>query len=249
MDLTDTALVLAAHGDRGSAERNAILRRHTAILRDRAFLKEVNCGVLNGEPPVSKVLEEAAAKGVSQILVYPFFMSAGYFVKKVLAGRISQAGLAIPVMTMAPLGLDPGLPGLMLRRSLNTAESAGFDPKASRLLIVGHGSKFGRASANATKALANTIRARNAFAKVAVAFLEETPFLRDELRAEPTPTVVAGFFSGEGMHGHDDVPAAMDEAGIRSAYTRPIGSDEAIPGLIETAVKQFHSSGSSAYQI
>jgi sirohydrochlorin ferrochelatase len=234
-----TALVLAAHGDRGSACRNAVLRRHMEALSALGICGKADAGVLNGEPLLQDVLRDAASEGVEQLLVYPFFMSGGYFVKKVLPERIALAKIAQPVTILAPLGLDPRLPRLLIRRSLDTAKEAGFVARTARLLIVGHGSKFGRASAEATKEAAAAVSASGAFGKVVTAFLEEPPFLFDALNSEQTPTVVAGFFSGEGMHGHDDVPAAIARISAPCAYTRPIGADPEVAVLIEQAVEEF----------
>lgn len=236
MDPRRIALVLAAHGDRGGSDRNAVLRQHADSLQNRGLLNSVSYGVLNGEPPLAGALQDADWTNPDLVLVYPFFMSDGYFVKKVLPERIEQAGLAAPVETLEPLGLDPALPGLLLRRSIDAARDAGFEPPESRLIIVGHGSKFGRASAEATEAAATAVRTKATFVKVLTAFLEEAPFIADVLAAEQAPTVVAGFFSAEGMHGHDDVPEAIGAAQAPCIYTRPIGGDPEIPALIEAAV-------------
>ncbi len=240
-DLGRIAVVLAAHGDRGSSERNAVLRRHAENLKLRALFKAVTYGVLNGKPPLIDALGDADRVNADQVLVYPFFMSEGYFVKKILAERIEQSGVSAPVHILQPLGLDPLLPGLLGRRSVSAAQDGGLDPAQARLLIVGHGSKFGRASAEATEAIANKVRATSAFLKVTTAFLEEPPFVADALAAEKIPTVVAGFFSAEGMHGHDDVPDAIKAAGTFCVYTRPIGSDPGISKLIEAAIRDYKS--------
>jgi sirohydrochlorin ferrochelatase len=246
VDRSKTALVLAAHGDRGSAFRNAVLRRHTEALSAPGICAKVDAGVLNGEPLLQDVLRDAACGGIEQLLVYPFFMSGGYFVKKVLPERIALARISQPVTILAPLGLDPRLPRLLLRRSLDSAKEAGFAAGTARLLIVGHGSKFGRASAEATREAAAAVSASGAFGKVVTAFLEEPPFLADALNSEQTPTVVAGFFSGEGMHGHDDVPAAMERFSAPCAYTRPIGADPEVAVLIENAVEDYFGARAAA---
>jgi sirohydrochlorin ferrochelatase len=231
----DIALVLAAHGDRGGADRNAVLRQHAARLRDNGVFKSVSYGVLNGEPGIVDVLTEADGTKAARILVYPFFMSGGYFAGKVLPERLAQARLTAPVRVLPPLGLDPALPELLVARSLDAAKNAGFEPAETRLLVAGHGSKIGRAPAAATEKVANAVRSRGQFRTVATAFLEEPPFLADALRAGNRPTVVAGFFVAEGMHGHDDVPGAIREAAIPCVYTRPIGSDPGIPALVQAA--------------
>jgi sirohydrochlorin ferrochelatase len=71
---------------------------------------------------------------------------------------------------------------------------------------------------------------------VTTAFLEEEPFLEDALRASPAPTIVAGFFFGDGMHAGDDVPEAIEETGANAIYTGPIGNSPAIAPLIAAAL-------------
>jgi sirohydrochlorin ferrochelatase len=235
-DLSRIAVVLAAHGDRGSVERNAVLRALAARLRDNARFGAIYCGVLNGEPALADAMREAERAGPDLILVYPFFMSGGYFVKKVLPERIAQAGIRRPHEILEPLGLDPALPGLLLRRSLQAASEAGFSTGQTRLLLAAHGSKIGRTPAETAEAIARAIRARSPFTEVTTAFIEEPPFIAESLRATALPTVVAGLFSGDGMHGHDDVGEAMKGASAPCAYTRPVGSDPEVATLIEALV-------------
>ena len=102
-----------------------------------------------------------------------------------------------------------------------------FDPAASRLLVVGHGSKFGPASAEATQERRPRIARAGSFASVATAFLEEPPFLKTRLRRVEAPTVVAGFFFGDGMHAGEDVPAAIAEAGAAAPSTRARSANRA----------------------
>ncbi len=236
------ALVLAAHGDRGSIERNAVLRRHADALRGRGLFKAVRHGVLNGEPALIDALREAGETGPSLVLIYPFFMSGGYFVRKVLPRRAAEAALCCRVRVLEPLGADPALPGLLVRRSLAAARGAGLEPETSRLVIAAHGSKLGRAPRQAAEAVADAVRAGAAFSEVTAAFIEESPFIADVLRAGPVPTVVAGLFSGEGMHGHDGLGAALAQAHAPCVYTRPIGGDPEIAALIEAAaLRAMHS--------
>jgi sirohydrochlorin ferrochelatase len=241
-DLSRIAVVLAAHGDRGSAERNAVLRTHAARLRETARFGAISCGVLNGEPALADALRDAECAGPDLILVYPFFMSGGYFVEKVLPERIAEARMGRPHQVLKPLGLDPALPGLLLRRSLETARKAGFAPGETRLLIAAHGSKIGRAPAETAEAIAQAIRANSPFRGVGTAYIEEPPFIRDELQSTALPAVVAGLFSGDGMHGHDDVGEAMKGASMPCAYTRPIGGDAEVATLIEATVLRALSS-------
>jgi sirohydrochlorin cobaltochelatase len=238
-----TAIVIAAHGDRGSAERNAVLRCHAEALRLGGRFAYAGHGVLNGEPQIESVLKEAESAGAQRVLIYPFFMSGGYFAGKVLPQRILKASLAVPVTLLEPLGLNPALPPLLLRRSLDRAREAALAPENTRLIVAAHGSKFGRASAEAAEQVAEVVRRESPFYETVTAFIEEPPFIADALRSATQPVVVAGLFSGEGLHGHDDLDAAIQRAGAPCVYTRPIGGDPSIPGIIEAAIERMLASG------
>lgn len=227
--------VLAAHGDRGGATPNAALRAQAEAVHKLTGL-EMMTGMLKGEPTIEQALVAAAETRPARIAVYPLFMADGYFVQKVLSERIRAAGISPEPNLLAPLGLDPGLPNILIQEAVGAAEREGFEPAASRLLIVGHGSKLGPASATATrKASARAALARR-FASVSTAFLEEEPFLDDALRASSAPTVVAGFFFGDGMHAGEDVPDAIEETGANAIYTGAIGNSPAVAPLIAAAL-------------
>ncbi len=239
----DSALVLVAHGDRGDSRRNGWLLAHADALKDQTGFRVVAAGVLKGEPSLEEALADVARSEARRVLVYPVCMSNGYFVGTVLGGRVSAAACSLPVTILSPLGLDPRLPPLFLGRSLAAARASGFESRSTRLVVVGHGSKLGPASAHATEKMAEKLRRARRFSEVELAFLEEPPFLQDALTSNPGPTVVAGFFSGEGMHARGDVPAAIEETGANATYTGAIGVHRRIPRLIQSAVSDQLLSG------
>ena len=67
---------------------------------------------------------------------------------------LSEATVATPMRRLPPLGLEPGIADLVLADAISAAEAAGYVLSDSNLLVVGHGSKFGPASANATRKVA-----------------------------------------------------------------------------------------------
>lgn len=231
-------LVLAAHGERGGEGANRSLVAHAEAAAGIAGISAVAAGVLKGEPSIEHALAAIAAAGAEEILVYPYFMSDGYFVEKVLPQRIRDAGHPPPTRILPPLGLDQGLPALMLEAALTAAVSAGYDTAGSRLLIVGHGSQGSRASALATELMALKLASSGHFGEVAAAFLEEPPFVRESLEGTRPPTVVAGFFSGDGLHAAEDVPEAIAWAGAEAVYCGAIGGHPGVTGLIGAAVER-----------
>ena len=233
---TRLAVVLVAHGERGGDFANSALLSHAGALRREGRFAAVTAGVLNGSPSLEQALEGAAASGAEEILVYPFFMADGYFCNKVVPKRIAAAGLADRCHMLPPLGLDPGLPPLLLRDAVAAARSAGFDSQASRLLVVGHGSKGSRASVRATEEVAAIVARVGAFGSVATAFLEEPPFLDDALVGPRPPTVVVGFFSGDGLHAAEDVPGAIADTAANAVYVGAVGGKPGVVDLIVAAV-------------
>jgi sirohydrochlorin ferrochelatase len=232
----DVAVVLAAHGDRGGGDPNATLRAHRDALHALGHFRCVTAGVLKGEPEFETALNLAGQSGAAAIAIYPMFMADGYFTNKVLPERIANTGYGRASRILSPLGLDSRVPGLMLCEALSAAVRAGIEASSARLLVVGHGSQIGPASANATRAASHEIAARGMFASVATAFLEEPDFLDDALMADPRPTIVSGFFSGDGMHAAEDVPEAIQTTGANAHYAGPIGRSPELPRLISDAI-------------
>jgi sirohydrochlorin ferrochelatase len=236
------AVVLAAHGDRGEAHAtgraNATLLAHRDRLRENSRFACVTAGVLKGDLALEAALREADLPHVRHIAVFPMFMADGYFVRRILPQRISDAKLSRPVTQLRPLGLDPELFRLIAERAERAAQDAGYQARSSRLLIVGHGSELGPDSANATAAAVEALRARSAFLEIAAAFLEEPPFLAEALADRRLSTVVAGFMSGDGLHAGEDIPAAIAESGAEAVYSGSIGNSPEVPNLILKTIEQ-----------
>jgi len=228
------AVVLASHGDRGGASPNAALHRQAEAVHVLTGLT-VLTGMLKGDATIEQAITDAAATGAARVAVYPLFMADGYFVQKVRE-RVNAAGVTPEPLMLTPLGLDPGLPDILVQEALAAASAAGLDAATSRLLIVGHGSKLGPASAAATRKAAARVAVVRRFATVTTAFLEEEPFVEDALRASTAPTIVAGFFFGDGMHAGEDVPDAIAETGANAVYTGAVGNSPAVAPLIAAAL-------------
>jgi sirohydrochlorin ferrochelatase len=235
--LRDVAVILAAHGDRGGESPNATLLAHcTRLSADGAF-HSVAAGILRGEPVLEDSVRAALASGAKCLAVYPMFMAEGYFTRKVLTQRLAALEIPVDVHVLPPLGADPRLPELMRAEALAAAERAGVAAAAARLLVVGHGSKIGPASAEATRVVAAAIERAGGFGRVETAFLEEPEFLEEALRRDSAcPTIVSGFFSGDGLHAAEDVPEAIAETGAAAIYAGPIGKSARVTGMINSAI-------------
>ena len=179
-------------------------------------------------------LERALARAVAQPLVYPFFMAQGWFTGRELPRRLTAAGVE-GAHRLDPFGVDPDLPALVALVALEGAAEAGLDPGSTTLLLAAHGSKVSRTSADSTHAMADQLRARTRFARVAVGFVEEAPFLADAAR-DLGPAVCLPFFALRAGHVAADVPDALAEAGFDGVLLPEIGAQAATAALIAAAL-------------
>lgn len=234
------AAVIVGHGERGGAGSNELLIRQAAAVdalgrphNIRAF-----AGVLNGSPSFEDALQTAMTATVGPVLITPFFMSSGYFVETVLPRRIAEADAKHRCRVVGPFGDDPGLVPVMHKIATQHADSAGLDTSQARLLLVGHGSRSGApASARSTRLAASRLARLDEFHCVDIAFLEEAPLVADVLTYCARPSVVMGFFSGDGLHAREDVPDAIETWGRPAVYTGPVGAASEVPELLFATIK------------
>lgn len=233
---TQAAAVLVAHGERGGAFSNAILKGHAQKAAGELPNVAVAAGVLSGEPGLEAALADVVQRTSGPILLYPFFMAPGYFVNVKIPKRLADAGLAERCRVLPVFGLEGPLPVIIRDKATSAAEEIATPADQCRLLLVGHGSKVARASAEATEAVAACLRELGGFARVETAFLEEAPFLEDVILADTRPTVVVGFFNGDGLHAAEDVPEAVGKFDGPITYTGPVGAFPEVSHLIAKSI-------------
>jgi sirohydrochlorin cobaltochelatase len=173
-----------------------------------------------------------------KVIVYPLFAANGYFTRDRLAQLLDEAdGEGHSVAVLPPLGLDPGLPDLVLVHATRAARENGFAPEVSTVILLAHGSRRNSASREATERIAREVRNRAAFRDVHIAFLEQRPFFREAAALVSGPAIVVGMFSGEGMHGAGDAPRLVAELDRKDiVFAGAIGSFAGVEDLILTAV-------------
>lgn len=232
-------LLVVAHGERGGAGEDRFARILAGRLAATGRYRRVAVGFIRSEPS----LEEAARRlSARRLVVYPLFMSDGYYVRQAIPERLGigpagRDGTGRAVRVAAPLGLDETLPGLVADLAARAAARAGLDRSAAHLLLVAHGSSKGPESAAAARRVAARVAALVPFASVTTAFLEEAPFLDETLRTVPGPVVLLGLFAGEGMHAAEDLPAALARAGRRDAILAdPLIADDRLIERIVAAL-------------
>ena len=218
MPPASTALLLCAHGSRGSGEN--------LTLRAAAFGRQLGCAetagaVIYGKP----ALEEVVAGLTSErICVVPLLLSEGTTFDA-LSDRLRELGGASRFSLCRPLGTHPWLASGLLAAAEQEARRAGWSGHDLALILVGHGSRRNAASREATQRLARQIGCTTRRFRVDCAFLEEPPALDQVLAAAPERRiVVAGCFSEQGRHAREDVPALIESSGREARYLGPIGA-------------------------
>jgi sirohydrochlorin ferrochelatase len=231
----DTALLIAAHGERQPGASNASTLQIARIVAARGLV-EVAAGFINGTPSIGEALDSLAAR---RVVVYPLFAANGYFTRDRLVGILDQAnGQGRCIELLPPLGLDRGLPSLIADRVRIIASVNGFAQKAFNIVLLAHGSRRNPASREATGWVAAEVAGLGVCRQVKAAFLEERPSLEEIAATCPGPIVVVGMFSGEGLHGARDAPRLIAGLGRPDVvYAGVIGNAPGIGDLVVRAVR------------
>jgi sirohydrochlorin ferrochelatase len=231
------ALLIAAHGERSEGATNDGVKGIAQAVCAQRLVAEVGVGFINGTPDIGDAF---AALTAPRVIVYPLFASSGYFTRDRLVQLLEEANSeSRNVEVLPPLGLDPGLPDLVLDRASQVARENGFAPEASSVILLAHGSRRNSASREATEQVARAIEGRALFRSVGIALLEERPFLDQAMALVQGPAVVVGMFSGEGMHGAGDAPRLIAELNRKDVvYAGVIGNVSGIENLVARAVAE-----------
>lgn len=234
-EAASVGLLIAAHGERSRDATNEGVRRIAQAVSAHKLVSRVEVGFINGTPTIG---EAFAALTAPRVIVYPLFASSGYFTRDRLVQLLDEANdEGRNVEVLAPLGLDPGFPDVVLDHAAAIAREKGFAPEAATVILLAHGSRRNSASREATQQVAREIERRAAFQGVGIALLEERPFLADAAALVEGPVVVVGLFSGEGMHGAGDAPRLIAELGRNDvAYAGVIGSVAGIEDMVARSV-------------
>ncbi|KIC07571.1 cobalamin biosynthesis protein CbiX [Leisingera sp. ANG-M1] len=175
-------------------------------------------------------LEEQAAGGA---LIYPFFMSRGFFTAKVLPDRLKNTGSRIA----APFGMDPGLPQLAARAVHETASEQNWQLQDLHLLLAAHGSARGPKAADAAEEFASRLCLLLPGCAVSTGYVEQEPRIASAAAPLPDRAVCLPFFAQAGDHVKQDLPAALEAARFGGILLPVAG---ALPGsaeLIATGIR------------
>jgi sirohydrochlorin ferrochelatase len=237
------AVMLVGHGSLRAGAGTAMIR-----LAERAQAAKVapivSAGFLNySRPTFDETLASCVESGASEVVIQPYFLVPGKFVREDLA-RLAQASrLAYPRLSIRvaePFGDHPALARLLLRRALEAdylaanphilqqlprriEDGASWRPmyrlQRTGLLVMAHGSP-NPASNAPIYGIAKRVRASRRYAAVTVCFMDlNKPSIADaidDLTERGIHQIIAmPYFLQLGNHVKDDLPAIIAAARLR----------------------------------
>lgn len=207
-------------------------------LSNRGLVAEVRYGFIKGTPTIAEAVRGFSAH---DIVVYPLFLSEGYFTRLCLPKILRDASAADSrriFHVLPPLGDDPELGKFIAELVADTAHAHGIPCGQTTVVLLAHGSNTDQASRMSAERLAELVRQSHRFRTAQIALLEGPPALRNAIGGVPGPIVVVGLFAGEGRHGADDGPRLIAELGRDDViFAGAIGS-AGIEPLVVAAVKR-----------
>jgi sirohydrochlorin ferrochelatase len=226
-----SALLVVAHGDGGPDPRDIGTRQLTARLSERLAIP-VACAMLRRPETVAAAratlfgASELWPAGERDLIVYPFFMTEGWFVREKLPKVLTAAGFS-DWLRLDPFGSDPALIDYLDRKLTGIAARAGRDRDTLNAVLIAHGSASGEAGSRlGTEAIRDRLAERG-WGNLSVGFIEEEPFY-DALIAERQPEAVIGLFVTSGTHAVNDVAGIVARTPSVREHVLAVGLEEEV---------------------
>lgn len=178
--------------------------------------------------PDWQVTAATLATGLSahQGLVFPMFMSGGWFTRTALAQKLAAVGGAGRILE--PFGCDPAVQNLAVQI---VAEAVG-DLQGAEVLIAAHGSFKSSAPSDVAYHLARRFLTLGA-GRAEAAFIDQDPQLTHVTGFGPQ-AVCLPFFAARGSHVAHDIPQAL--TGFAGRILPHLGGDARVAALIAQAI-------------
>lgn len=237
------ALLLVGHGSLRPGAGAAMIRL-AARLREEGVAPLAAAGFLNySRPTFQEALGKLVARGASSLVLQPYFLVRGVFVREAVPRLLATALKSFPglgITLAGPLGDRPALARLARRR----AEAAGAEP-GSAVLLAAHGTPNPNDNAP-VHAVAAMLRESRAFAAVEPCFLGlNAPAVPEAIAAQVAAgqrqITVVPYMLQLGGHVADDFPALLDAArrahpGVHLALAEHLGYDPLLAEAVAESV-------------
>jgi sirohydrochlorin ferrochelatase len=243
------AVVLVGHGSLQPGAGAAMVHLAERAC-DAGLAPIVRAGYLNySQPAFAEVLEQCVDEGATEVVVQPYFLIPGKYVRQDLAQLLEAARSRYPRLDLwlaQPFGDHPALAQLLLKRASATSGIAS-PPQRSGLLIMAHGSPDPRSNMP-IYSIARQLRASGRYDAVLVCFLDlnrpSIPDAIDLLAARGLRQIIAApLFLQLGNHVRQDLPAIVEAArarhpGHQIVLAEHLGHDELLLEVITDRVEE-----------
>lgn len=230
--MSDTAhpgAVIVSHGQPSEPqEAEAQLTEFTAAVRACAPGLPIESATL----AAPGALDAALGRLGPGPLIYPLFMTEGWFTGDALRSRLAGR----PAHILRPLGVDPDLVPLAADLLRATIADRGWTEAGTRLFVAGHGSGRSPNSERDTRAFADALEQLLSLQDLRVGFVEQAPYLADAAQDLGPRAICLPFFAMRRGHVIDDIPEALDKARFQGLLLDPIGSAPRVPALVAAAL-------------
>jgi sirohydrochlorin ferrochelatase len=225
----DLPVLIVSHGQPSdpapAAQELDLLAESVAKL---AGGRAVLAATLAQEGALVRALAQLGPKGV----VFPMFMSGGWFTRVALGEKLRAAG-GEGWQVLEPFGCETAVHDLA--REVVAAALQGQDLARAQVLIAAHGSFKSPAPSDVAASLARSLKSGLGLARCEAAFIDQTPQLA-EVTGFDTGAICLPFFAAMGGHVTDDIPRALEAARFGGRVLPPLGLHPDVPKLIAAAL-------------
>jgi len=223
---------------------------HAEKIRKKGLFKTVFVDFLKKE-------EIALQFGREPLLVVPFFMSDGYFVRKKVPERVSQRinlskDTPSEVFYCPSIGKDPELADIILAMIQDFCVEKNIDLENCQFVLLAHGSPSTDTAQKACLDMVDILEKKHGL-NTLPAFLETEPTLSHTYLQTGKPScsdvkhvLVLGMFAAEGPHVTEDIPQLIEAVNLHDknegadiSYVGTLGVHSAVTALIEKSALHY----------
>jgi sirohydrochlorin ferrochelatase len=178
-----------------------------------------------------------AVHDIENAIIFPLFMSDGWFVRDLLPKRLEAAG-ACSYRILPPFGTLPDTQELAVQIVRHHISANHWTDHQTTLILAAHGSGRSPFSALAAKKTAAKIATVLPLRDIKVGFIEEPPMLGDVARNTGRETLCLPLFVELWGHVTTDIPQALEKAGFTGRLLDPVGIHANVPRIIAKTLSE-----------
>lgn len=170
-------------------------------------------------------------------VIFPLFMSDGWFVRDLLPKRLKATGIGT-CHILPPFGTRAEIHGLASRTVGHHIMANRWSDEQTTLILAAHGSGRSPSSALAAKETAAAISKILPLHDIRVGFIDEPPWLENVARNTGRETLCLPLFVALWGHVTTDIPQALAKSQFAGTLLDPVGIHPEVPQIIARALSE-----------